>query len=406
MVVANHAVEPSQPSGVRSRSMRAVALRWLVGILVAVAAVVVAWRFLAPQPVSTVTLSEREIVRTLAVVGRVRAPSQAALGAPVAGTVAEVRVREGDGVESGDTLVVLDDREPLAGVREAEAALVQTGASVQQSIEEAEREALQARRDLKRIRAVFETGGLTRQRLEQAEQRAADASSRLESLAAQGDHAGFGGEPAAVARARAAVDAARARVALTRITAPAEGVILTRTVEPGDAVSPGRALLEMAFSGPMEVVVFPGEENLGQLEVGASATVSADAFPDRVFAAIVALVAPAVDPTQGTVEVRLSVPDPPDFLRSGMTVSVNVEAGRRAAANVLPEEAVQGLGTGDAWVAVIREGRLARQPVDVGLRAGGFVEILAGLRGTEPVAVAASEAQVGDRVRVRQSGGG
>jgi HlyD family secretion protein len=323
----------------------------------------------------------------------------------VAGTVTEVRVREGDRVEAGDTLLVLDDREALAGLREAEATFAQTGASSQQSIDEAEREALQARRDLERIRAVFETGGLTLQRLEQAEQRAADASSRFESLRAQGGSSGRGGEPAAIARARAALEAARARLALTRITAPAEGTILTRSVEPGDAASPGRILLEMAFGGPMEGVAFPGEENLGELGVGAPATVSADAFPSRVLSARVELVAPAVDPTQGTVEVRLILPDAPDFLRSGMTVSVNIEAGRRPAAKVLPEVFVQGLGAGEAWVAVIREGRLARQPVEAGLREGGFVEILAGVGEHERV-VAAGEAEVGDRVRARAADGG
>lgn len=387
-------------------SSRVVPRGWLVAILVAIAAVSVWLWLLAPQRVTTVTLTEREIVRTLAVVGRVRAPSRAALGASMAGTTREVRVREGHRVDVGDTLLVLDDREALAGLREAEAALAATAASVQQSIDEAEREALQARRDLERIRAVFDTGGLTRQRLEQAEQRAADASSRLESLRAQAVGPDRDGEPAVVARARAALDAARARLALTRITSPADGTILARSVEPGDAVSPGQTLLEMAFEGPMEVVAFPGEENLGQLEVGAHASVSADAFPDSVFPASVSLVVPAVDPAQGTVEVRLSVPDAPDFLRSGMTVSVNIEAGRRAGAKVLPEEAVRGLGTGEAWVAVIREGRLAPQPVEVGLRAGGFVEIVAGVEPNEPIVVTDADAEVGDRVRVRERDGG
>lgn len=166
MVVAN-TPDAFDSSDVRRGSGRA-ARRWpwIVAILVALTTAGVAvWR-LTPREVPTVTLTEREIVRTLAVVGQVRAPSRAGLGASVAGTVREVRVREGHQVSAGDTLVVLDDREAVAGLREAEAALAETGATVQQSIEEAERDALQAQRDFERIRSVFETGGLTRQRLE------------------------------------------------------------------------------------------------------------------------------------------------------------------------------------------------------------------------------------------------
>ena len=112
------------------------------------------------------------------------------------------------------------------------------------------------------------------------------------------------------------------------------------------------------------------------------------------------LISPTVDPSQGTVEVRVAVPEPPDYLRPEMTVSVNVEAGRRAGARVLPEEAVQGLGAGETWVAVIAEGRLERREVDVGLRAGDRVEILSGLSANETVVLVDDPgAFLGKRVR-------
>jgi len=341
--------------------------------------------FLAPMEVTTVGAEERDIVRTLAVVGRVRAPARAGLGASVAGTVTAVRVREGDRVTAGDLLVSLDDREARAAVRQAEAALAETVASTRDALAQAERESELADRDLERLRAVFDEGGLTRQRVEQAEQRAHDARSRLESLRARMDHDTDGGEFASVARARASLESARARLALTRITAPSDGVVLTRSVEPGDAAQPGRVMLEMAFDGPVELVVFPSEENLGQLRLGAPVTASADAFPDRVFTGTVTLISPTVDPSQGTVEVRVAVPEPPEYLLPEMTVSVNVEAGRRAGARVLPEGAVQGLGAGDTWVAVIVDGRLERREVEVGLQAGDRVEVVSGISADEQV---------------------
>ena len=104
MVVANtpDASDSSDVGGSRRPARR---WPWIVGILVALATAGGAvWR-MTPREVPTVTLTEREIVRTLAVVGQVRAPSRAGLGTSVAGTVREVRVREGHQVSAGDTLI-------------------------------------------------------------------------------------------------------------------------------------------------------------------------------------------------------------------------------------------------------------------------------------------------------------
>jgi HlyD family secretion protein len=318
----------------------------------------------------------------------------------MAGTAREVRVREGDHVERGQVLAVLDDREARAAVAEAEAGVAAAAATARSAIQVAEAEARQADRDLDRIRAVFEEGARTRQQVEEAEQRADDARSRLEAARAAAD---TDAPPAAEAQARAALEAARARLALTRIEAPADGMVLTRSVEPGDAVQPGRVLLEVGVDGPWELVVFPAEENLGQIELDADATASADAYPDRIFPARVSLIAPAVDPAQGTVEVRLSVPDAPEYLRASMTVSVNIEAGRRSGAPVLPEDAVRGLGTPDPWVAVVEDGRLVRRAVEVGLRAERWVEIRSGLAPDDLVVPPGGSPDLGSRVRIRDA---
>jgi HlyD family secretion protein len=338
------------------------------------------------------------------VVGRVRAFSRAGLGASISGTVASVNVQEGDRVGRGDLLLSLDDREAAAQVRQAEAALSEVTSAAARELEEAERDALQSERELARLRAVFEEGGLTRQRVEQAEQRAADAASRLVDARAGAGENGQG-EAAVVARARAALDAARARLTLFRVTAPAEGVILSRDVEPGDAVSSGQVVLGISFDGPSELVVFPSEENLSRLSVGAPASASADAYPTESFAARVSFIAPAVDPSQGTIEVRLIIGDPPSYLLPDMTVSVNIETGRREGAVVVLEDAVQGLGTSQPWVGIVQDGRLVRRDVQVGLRASEYMEIASGVDVGDVVLRGASADDLGRRIRVDGSGG-
>ncbi|NJD19943.1 MAG: efflux RND transporter periplasmic adaptor subunit [Gemmatimonadetes bacterium] len=387
-------------------SVRAAPVRWGAGVLILLGAAFVAARALLPPVVTVTSLQRQDVVRTLVLVGRVRAPSRSRLGAAVSGTVQEVRVREGDGVEAGQLLVQLDDREARARVVEAEAALAEVTASVRATVEQAEKEATLAQRDLERVQAVAREGGLTRQRVEQAEQRAADAKSRLDAARAQAGPDAQGRGIATVERARASLEAARARLELTRVEAPAAGTVLTRDVEPGDAAQPGRTLLELALEGVTEIVVFPAEENLAGIQVGSPATASADAYPDQSFPARVSLVAPSVDAAQGTVEVRLLVEDPPPYLLPDMTLSVNIEAGRRPGAAVLPEDAVRGLGTPEPWVAVVREGRLERRDVEVGLRAGTWVEILSGLAEGEQVVPAAGSPEPGARVRVQAGGEG
>jgi len=349
-----------------------------------------------PPSVQTVVLETRDLQRTLVVVGQVRPPSRAGLGSAISGVVREVRVREGDQVERGELLLRLEDREALAAVSEAEAALVEVTAMVQSEIEQAELELAQAERELGRIRTIFAEGGLTQQRLEEAERRVADGRSRL--TAAQAS-VGLTDTNAAVARARSALEGALARLELTRIVAPSSGTVLTRLAEPGDAVQPGRVLLEVASEGPTEVIAFPAEENLPRLQLGARAVVSADAYPNDRFEAVVSRIAPVVDPLQGTVELRLEVPDPPSYLRPDMTLSVSIAGEARSAVPVLPLDAVRGAGTAEPWVGIAKEGRLERRPVVLGLRGEDLIEILSGVEVGEAVLLGGASLAPGDRLR-------
>ena len=136
------------------------------------------------------------------------------------------------------------------------------------------------------------------------------------------------GNPAETA-ARARVATARAQLAKTTIRAEVAGTVLTRNAEPGDLVQPGRVLFEIARAGATEVLVPLDEKNLEVLALGQPAMCIADAYPSRPFPAEVSFIAPSVDPQRGSVDIRLTVAPVPDFLRQDMTVSVNVETGRR-----------------------------------------------------------------------------
>ena len=141
---------------------------------------------------------------------------------------------------------------------------------------------------------------------------------------------------AQLAVARASTQAAAARLAQATVRAPTDATVLLRTVEPGQIVQPGKALLQLALAGPTQLVAQLDERFLEQLEVGQRATVIADAFPNQRLQARVLSMAPGVDAQRGSIEVKLALQAaPPAFLREDMTLSVEIETGRRPQALAL-----------------------------------------------------------------------
>ena len=132
---------------------------------------------------------------------------------------------------------------------------------------------------------------------------------------------------------------------------------------------------------------------------------SADAFAQQRFAAVVSAIAPGVDAQRGSVQVKLQVGAPPDYLRQDMTVSVEIEVGRRAAALAVPLEAVHESESANPWVwRITAATRLERVPVTLGLRSGAWVQLLTGVaEGQRVLATAGTGLREGQRVRPSQS---
>jgi HlyD family secretion protein len=188
-----------------------------------------------------------------------------------------------------------------------------------------------------------------------------------------------------------------------RIVAPADGRIVTRLVEPGQIVQPGRTLFAFAATGAAQLVGQADEKFLSQIAVGQLARVVADAFPQQPFEARVLRIAPGVDAQRGTVEVKFEVAAPPPFLREDMTLSMQVATARRERARTLPAAAVIGAGA-DGRVRRLADGRVVDQPVRVGLRTLDRVEIADGLAVGDTVLADPLAVQPGARARAARDG--
>jgi HlyD family secretion protein len=212
---------------------------------------------------------------------------------------------------------------------------------------------------------------------------------------------------AQLALARSAAAAALARLEQAVLTAPTDARVLVRAVEPGQIVQPGRALLTLALDGAAQLEGQVDERYLEQLRVGQPASVSADAFPSQRFEARVLSIAPLVDAQRGAVEVKLSLPQaPPAYLREDMTLSVQVETGRRERALVVPMQALGGdrdtRADGTATVLVARDGRVEQRRLRLGLATLESVEVVEGLSAGDVVLLGPAPAP-GRRVHVDTS---
>lgn len=346
--------------------------RWLWPLLAVgiAAAGALGWFLLRGAASEAVAAKVAPLVRTLQFSARVATLSRVEVGSTVTARVDQVLVREGEQVRTDQPLVKLESEE-------LQAALAQAVATEKQ----AEATLTAARAELERTEVLVAQGFLSASRRDDA-QRAVD-------VARAQRQAGI-----------AAISAARARLTQMVITAPAPARVLSRHVEPGQIVQPGKALLGLALAGPTQIVAQVDERFLEQLRVGQKAMVVADAFAGQRLPATIISIAPEVDAQRGAVEVKFSLDQPPPaFLREDMTLSAEVETARRDRALVLPARGLRTGATGEAML--VAEGRRAvERPVRTGLRTLDAVEVLSGVREGELVLLSPT-LKPGARVRTQ-----
>ncbi len=402
----------------RSKKFRAWAA--IGALALAVLGVMVVQRMRGPA-VPAVQVKRTALTQRVVVSGRVTPPSEIQMGSTLSGTVVDVPVEEGQVVEPGEVLLQLEAAELDASVAQAEASVLQararlsqllqvTAPSQAQAVRQAELSVDQARRRMERLSALEKAGSVSEADLEEARNTLALAESRLAGARAQASSTGRAGaevraQEASVAQAEAGLKAAGARRSQATLTSPVKAQVLRRDVEPGDSVAPGRTLLVLARLGATRLSIEPDEKNLAFIQKGQAAIASADAFEDQRFDAVVETVAPSVNPERGTVEVKLRVPEPPDYLRPEMTVSVDIEVANKPDGLVLPVEAVGDSASGKPWVWVVQDGRARRSDVRLGLWGQGKVEVVEGVAEGQWVLVEPLGVKAGARVRpVSQEG--
>jgi membrane fusion protein (multidrug efflux system) len=307
----------------------------------------------------------------------------------VSAFVTKVLVDDNQHVDTGDTLVLLDERDLRVRLEEAEAELhgaeaavgsrgragqavaqlqatrAQAG-SAQAAVAASEADFKKAAADLERYRALAGRKIISAQQLDAAEAAYQEASANLEAArrqaAAAGSQVSASGAAvrsadARLAAAQATVENARLQLSYATITAPTPGVIARRTAETGALVQVGQNLMSIVPDSDIWVTANLKETQLTNVRVGDPVEFTVDAYPDREFTGRVESLSPAtgarfalLPPDNATgnftkvvqrVPVKIAIEQstgaPP--LRPGMSVNVSIETGRNGSSGAVARQA-------------------------------------------------------------------
>jgi RND family efflux transporter MFP subunit len=191
------------------------------------------------------------------------------------------------------------------------------------------------------------------------------------------------------------ISAQKVRIDSLVLRAPLDGMVLRRDGEMGEIVGPTDVLFWVGPPTPMQVVAEINEEEITRIAAGQKAFLRSEAFATQALRATVSQITPKGDPTRKTFRVYLLLPrDTP--LRIGMTVEVNIIYREKPAAIVVPAEAVI-----DNAVQVVRDGKVQRVPITVGIRGSRNIEIIGNVsRDTTVLSPARTDLADGTRVHV------
>ncbi|MDJ0979689.1 MAG: HlyD family efflux transporter periplasmic adaptor subunit [Erythrobacter sp.] len=274
----------------------------------------------------------------------------------VSGRIDGVAVDEGDRVREGDLLARIDPSQSRDQLAQAEARVAQARADLRrletgnraQDIRQAEARVASAQATLERAQADYARregligeGAISRgvwdqtvAQLRQSEAQFAEANQAL-SLQREGARAED------IAAARAQVESALAdrssintNLSDTQLTAPVDGTVITRAIEPGSLVQPGVTAFTIAIDRPLRVRAYVAETDLSKVAPGMSVTIRADGNPNE-YSGTIGFISPRAEFTPKSVEtedlrtdlvyrLRIKVENPDGRLRQGQPVTVTV----------------------------------------------------------------------------------
>lgn len=273
----------------------------------------------------------------------------------VGGRLATVNVDEGDTLKAGQILATLDDQPYRIAIDQAAANVDAAKARLDLLLAGTRQEEIaQAQAQVAQFEAVYRYAKSTYDRQQRLAVSKVISADQLDNAKTARDQSQAnlktaqdklvqlqnGARPqelqqanAQVMQAQAALAKAQLDLADSQLLAPAAGVVMTRTVEPGSLVAAGAPILTLSLTRPIWVRAYIDEVNLSQAVPGRKVSIYSDSLPDKVYTGKIGFVSPTAEFTPKTVEtevlrtslvyrLRIIVENPDDALRQGMPVTL------------------------------------------------------------------------------------
>jgi RND family efflux transporter MFP subunit len=369
--------------------------RWLWwAVILMVLAIAGAWfalqpRAVAVQTTSVVTTYPSQQFVLLNSTGYVVAQRKAAISSKATGRLEWLGVAEGSRVKAGDVIARIDARDVVAQGQSAQANVIATRAALEQALAE-ERDALA---QLRRSQDLLAQGFLSAAAVDTAKARAEKAT------------AGVASARATIGSAEASSRNAQVSVDYTVIRAPFDGVILSKTANVGDLVTPFSsatdskgAVVSIADMSTLEVEADVAESSLSKIAVGQPAEILLDALPDSRFRGRISRIVPTVDRAKATVmtKVKFDAIDPrilPEMSAKVSFLSQDITPDQQKPLLAVASDAIV-QREGRAVVFVLRDDHALAIPVTPGRKIGDLTAIAGDVKSGDKVVLKPSESFV------------
>jgi HlyD family secretion protein len=373
---------------------------------------------------------------TLSATGYIVAHHKIDVNSKVTGRVKWIGVEKGDHVKAGQVLVRLEDDEFQAQVQQARGQVEAARAylreleggsrpeEIEQSLNNLEQARAAVRDDkitLDRTRQLVQQGVVARQQLDDAQARYDSDAQRVNSLSQAYTLTKLGPRQEEIQRARGSLVQAQgqlayaeAQLAGTKIRAPLTGTILERTAELGELITstfastaaggPLGSVVSLADLGDLQVELDIAQDDFAKLHSHQLGVVTTDAYPDRKYSAILTEISPEANRQKATVQVKVQIENPDDYLRPDMNATVQFQSDAPTTAEgvsgvLVPANSLHAEGGRHYVLVAYKAHAIARDVQIVTRRSDGAV--VRGLNGGEDVIVDAP-ADVKDGSRIRQ----
>lgn len=343
-------------------------------------------------PVKVAEARLTNLQRVLELTGEIKPAAAVNVYPKIGGEIIEkIGAETGDNIKKGDLLAVLKDETIKAQLEEAVAGLAAAAAGLKQS--EANLQAASA--NLKSSKANLELTKKEQHRVESLYQADAISEQELDRINTQSEVA-EAQYNAAEAQQKAALETKnlaitqidKAKAALKqlqivhgeyKIYAPISGFVAARYMEQGDRSNPTQPVIRISQEDELKIACSVTEKDFPHLKKGMKAEITVDAFPEKVFKGVVAVISPTIDPATRTAGIEIHIPNEKYELRSGMFARIKLYLGERKALAVPIESLNKMPGTGSYYVYIVKDSKATLKNVKTGLTQGDFTEITDGL---------------------------